>query len=525
MTDSQKKIILFTAANFLAVYNYIINNFFSNGLVAYWPFDETSGLLSRVVNPAVATGRNICLTPDFASGTNWVAGTGWAIGSGVATATAALAAATLSQTVIPLVIGRSYNVTFDLTVTIGSVKVQVGSGGNGTTRSANGTYSETIVCTTSTTLFFNPVSTFTGTIDNVVVNELNIPASGFGVNGGSEKITNGNFNNWITDSNYPDSWKETTNGVHTVVSQVGSGASHGGVGTGSVNLWTDDNTAVAIHQNNILTLGHTYLITLNISAITGTLSIANFAESTVYANYTTTGIKVLKIVANDLGVVLKRGSICDVTIDSVSIVETDHMTANDINGVLNNQPAQKLNKSYLFDGTNDCVDIYSAAFQSAFNINEGTISIFGKVASDGVWTDATVRQLIRILADANNNIQLQKDSTNNQIKYTISFGGTTKTIFTSGMGSTLGYFHMAITWSKANDQIIAYLNGKQTGSTQTGLGQWTNAAAFTISQVVIGAAANSGSTPWSGNLAQPAIFSRPLTATEIFNIAHAGGVV
>lgn len=521
MTRSTKNLILFSAANSLAVRNFIVNTFFSNGLVAYWPFDETSGSLSRVINPAVATGRNICLTGDFASSSNWVTGTGWVIAAGVATATAAALNATLSQTVMPLVLGRSYNVTYDITgYTAGSIKVQVGSSGNGTTRSANGTYSETIVCAGNTSLLFNPVTAFSGSIDNVIVNELNIPASAFGVKGGLEKSINGGFDNWTAGA--PDNWAVTTTTAHSAITQVGSGQSHGGGGTGSINIWTDDNTGTGFNQSPLV-IGHTYILTLVISAITGTMAFDDGV--TTYVSYTTTGTKIFKFVATRTNIDFKRGSICDVTIDSVSMVETDHMTGNDINGVLNNQSAQKLNKSYLFDGTNDCVDIYSAAFQSAFNINEGTISIFAKVTNSGVWTDATVRQLIRILADASNNIQLQKDSTNNQIKFTISFGGTTKTIFTSGMGSTLGYFHMAITWSKANDQIIAYLNGKQTGSTQTGLGQWANSVAFTISQVVLGAAANSGSTPWNGNLAHPAIFNRPLTATEIFNIAHTGGVI
>lgn len=149
-----------------------------NGLSVWWPLDENDSTLSniRALNPGVAIGKNIVINGTFATDTTWAKGTGWTISAGTAAATAALAAATLSQS-IPMVVGRVYSVAYDVVVTIGSVKVQAGTGNSGTTRSASGTYTETLICTANTTLQFNPVTTFTGTIDNVIVTELSIPPS------------------------------------------------------------------------------------------------------------------------------------------------------------------------------------------------------------------------------------------------------------------------------------------------------------------------------------------------------------
>lgn len=160
--------------NFLTLQDYIK----SLSYVAYWPLDDgVNNPFHRVFNPATAKGRQLALTPDFATDTNWTKGAGWTIAGGTAVATSAAAGALLSPTVAILQVGRAYEITYDVVVSSGSIAVKAGSGGTGTTRSASGTYTENIVCASSAALNFNPVTTFTGTIDNVSVKELNIPAS------------------------------------------------------------------------------------------------------------------------------------------------------------------------------------------------------------------------------------------------------------------------------------------------------------------------------------------------------------
>lgn len=104
----------------------------------------------------------------FSSDTDWSKGAGWVIGSGVATATTASSA--LEQTsAITLAQGKVYEVVYTITRTAGSVIVSVG-GTNGTSRSAAGTYTETIIAG-STQAIAVTGSGFTGTIDNLSIRE------------------------------------------------------------------------------------------------------------------------------------------------------------------------------------------------------------------------------------------------------------------------------------------------------------------------------------------------------------------
>ena len=144
-----------------------------------WPLDETTVTQSyaRAVNPSVAVGRDIVINGGFDADASWTKGTGWTIASGYTTATAAAAGANLSQTP-PTVIGKAYSVTYTISgYSAGSVRVTLGGAALGTIRSANGTYVETIIASSATSVFFTPVTTFTGNIDNVILTQLDIPSS------------------------------------------------------------------------------------------------------------------------------------------------------------------------------------------------------------------------------------------------------------------------------------------------------------------------------------------------------------
>lgn len=118
-----------------------------------------------------ATNEDIIVNGDFATDTIWTKGTGWTIGAGVATASGAISTA-LSQTPSPAIIeGVSYVVTYTITRSAGSITPNLG-GTAGTTRSASGTYTETITAG-STSLFEFTTSGFTGTVDNVSVVQSN----------------------------------------------------------------------------------------------------------------------------------------------------------------------------------------------------------------------------------------------------------------------------------------------------------------------------------------------------------------
>jgi hypothetical protein len=170
----------------------------------------------------------------------------------------------------------------------------------------------------------------------------------------------------------------------------------------------------------------------------------------------------------------------------------------------------------LYDGTNDFANIFTAGLQGAFSGAEGTLALWMKVSAVGVWTDGATRLLARLAADANNQVRILRTVTNNQIRVQLTAGGTASLVGIA-VGPTTGWVHLAVTWSDAADQLIAYLNGAQSGATQTGLGTFAGSLATTT--VVLGAADTASTTPWSGYLAHAAVWATPLSAAQIATLA------
>ncbi len=109
----------------------------------------------------------------FASDTGWTKGSGWTIAAGVATATGAISTALEQSAGLTLVEGRAYSVKFTITRSAGSITMSLG-GTAGTARSADGTYSETIIAGSTQTISFGTAG-FTGTLDNVSIVETGGP--------------------------------------------------------------------------------------------------------------------------------------------------------------------------------------------------------------------------------------------------------------------------------------------------------------------------------------------------------------
>lgn len=169
-----------------------------------------------------------------------------------------------------------------------------------------------------------------------------------------------------------------------------------------------------------------------------------------------------------------------------------------------------------FDGTTAFGNIFSASLQGAFNSAEGTLAVWLQVSGAGVWTDATTRRIFYLQADSNNRVYVERTATNNQLSGKYTAGATTKTVNWTTSAPT-GWTHIAITWSKAADQVILYGNGAQIGATQTGLGVWVGNLAATTT--VLAAASTVPGNPWSGNLAHAAIWTTPLTSTQVTALA------
>jgi hypothetical protein len=173
----------------------------------------------------------------------------------------------------------------------------------------------------------------------------------------------------------------------------------------------------------------------------------------------------------------------------------------------------------FFDGTNDYVNLYSAAFNTDFALAgaEGTLAIWIKVNAAAVWSDATFRNVVYIAngGTITNGVEILKSSAANTV--VVAREGADVREQVSITLSATGWTHLALTWSEAADQMIAYLNGSQTGATQTTLGAYTGNLGSTTTN--IGAKVTTPTNPWHGWLALPAVWKTPLTPAQILSLA------
>ena len=169
-----------------------------------------------------------------------------------------------------------------------------------------------------------------------------------------------------------------------------------------------------------------------------------------------------------------------------------------------------------FDGATSFCNVYSASLAAAFNGQEGSFTAWCKVSAAGVWTDGVARRVVLFLVDASNRVGLNKAVANNEVDWLYVAGGTSKTAGITPFSPT-GYFHLGLTWSKAADQVIFYVNGAQQGPTVTGLG--TFAGALSNTQTVIGSLSTTAAQVWSGQIAHVAVWARPLSAAEMAKAA------
>ncbi len=171
-----------------------------------------------------------------------------------------------------------------------------------------------------------------------------------------------------------------------------------------------------------------------------------------------------------------------------------------------------------FDGSTSTINIHTASFAGAFNGQEGTASLWFKVSAAGIWTDATIRKLFHIFSDSSNRVILQRTNVNNQLNITYIAGGTNDTITYTSSGPT-DWVHLAATWSKTADELKLYVNGAQQGSTAATLGTYTGA--LTAANQRISGTNATPTEPWSGSIAHVAVWSTPLSATQIASLARA----
>ena len=118
-------------------------------------------------------GPELIVNGDFATDTDWVKGTGWTIGGGVATKVASAKNEIVSSVSAGILQNTLYEVTFTLSNrTGGAFLVILGGANTGTSRSSNGTYTESIYTSLSSDgkMYIQGTSgSSAGDIDNVSV--------------------------------------------------------------------------------------------------------------------------------------------------------------------------------------------------------------------------------------------------------------------------------------------------------------------------------------------------------------------
>jgi len=104
-------------------------------------------------------------------GQDWTLGSGWSIGDGVAVVDNAPDGERLQQNNV-FVSGKTYKVTYEITeISQGGFRGYVG-GTNLTTRSAVGTYTETLIAPLNDVFYIRTIQTTSGSITNISVKEI-----------------------------------------------------------------------------------------------------------------------------------------------------------------------------------------------------------------------------------------------------------------------------------------------------------------------------------------------------------------
>ena len=165
----------------------------------------------------------------------------------------------------------------------------------------------------------------------------------------------------------------------------------------------------------------------------------------------------------------------------------------------------------LFDGSTSYVDSYSAALNTAMNKNKGTLVFWAKVSASGIWSDSAIRIGVNF-GGTDERIYIGRTAANGVLQWYRRGGGTTKAVTIGGYSDT-GWMHLAITWDTTADELKAYFDGVQKGSTQTSNAAWVSALSENLTN--IGSQSETPAEPWSGNIAHVALWTTALSVAQI----------
>lgn len=187
----------------------------------------------------------------------------------------------------------------------------------------------------------------------------------------------------------------------------------------------------------------------------------------------------------------------------------------------NNGSSGKYGASLVFDGTDDVVNIYSAALNSSFNTSYGSVSLWLKMDPSAWAESGTTRSALQIAADTSNYIRIIKTSTANTLSLNYNGGGTIKGSDYVATDTT-NWVHVVMTWDSTEGKVKSYINGALLG-TASGMGTWTGAIAATRAN--IGARLSTAVDPFDGQIDDVRIYTYPLTLQQVQVLKNEGSAV
>jgi hypothetical protein len=300
----------------------------SSNLVGYWRMGsgtlDTYPLIADQTNATL--GSELVTNGDFATDSNWTKGTGWTISGGSAncdgtqtTNTGLVQQNGILGVTLDLIVGKSYEMQFDATITSGLISnVEVGGNYNYINASTTNSYKLHFVpSSTNDRITFTANPDFVGSIDNVSVKEVQgNPA--IMTNQTSSDIENGSpYANLIQNTNFTDSSEWSVAGWNITNNQAVL------TGTGAGNN---------LYISNILQLNKTYNIVVDAEISAGSFTVMLGGGGDGYSTvgtisstgtYTITG-KNISTTSNTLLLQSQSGSIPNsLKINSVTLAEVN----------------------------------------------------------------------------------------------------------------------------------------------------------------------------------------------------------
>lgn len=142
---------------------------------------------------------------------------------------------------------------------------------------------------------------------------------------------------------------------------------------------------------------------------------------------------------------------------------------------------------------------------------EFSVIVTFRIDAAGTWADSTRRDIVNLTRNSSNYIRISKSTSANIVTVNYGAGGTLKAVSLT-LGKTTWY-RVGMSVSVTGDALKAFVNGAQSGSTQTSLGVW--AGTYAATTTCIGATDTSNTNPWKGEIADVQIYNRALTDAEM----------